>query len=397
MKKVLLIPSWYPTKKNPILGSFFREQAEFLNQSGKFNVQILYGEIQSEKFIKTVWLYFLAQFGSIIKLDHHFSFVSPKSFYFRVPNNRRIPESVLLYFARKLHDEAFKEYLKFNEMPDLIHAQSGMDAGIYAHFLSKKHNVPFLILEHQVFIFHYYSKLKAKLVLQAFAAASKTAAVSYDERRQILMNQSLCNPEVIWNFVDESRYEIDLSKRRKKFTVITILNSLPIKGAVDFLDAMVLLRQANPEIEFIMVGKGADEHSADRDNSLFIQKSKELGVFEMGEFLPYVPREDISNVLNEAHVFVSPTIQEPHGIAVREAMMCGLPIISTANGGVEDSITPETGIVVPVRRPQDMVNAILKVKENYSNYSSTKIRELAIDQCGKTTFLNKMVQFYNVP
>ena len=93
-------------------------------------------------------------------------------------------------------------------------------------------------------------------------------------------------------------------------------------------------------------------------------------------------------------MFVSPTIQEPYGIASREAMMCGLPVVSTANGGVEDSIKPETGIVVPIHDPEVLAKAIMKIKKNLSKYEPEYIRSLVVQQCGKAVFLGKMYSFY---
>jgi glycosyltransferase involved in cell wall biosynthesis len=249
-------------------------------------------------------------------------------------------------------------------------------------------------MEHQVFVFHYYSKQRSTLIMDAFKAAKKTAAVSYDERRQVMMNQPACNPQVIWNLVDEDLYFIDPEKRNREFTVITILNSLPIKGASEFLEALALVLHTDPTIRFMIIGKGADANSRQPAENLFVRKSRELGIYERGEFLPSVPRERISEVLNRAHVFVSPSIQEPHGIAVREAMMCGLPVVSTANGGVEDSINPNTGLVVPVRDTEALAEGVLRVKRDYSSYDPEIIRELAMKQCGKGTFLTNMIEFY---
>jgi glycosyltransferase involved in cell wall biosynthesis len=307
-----------------------------------------------------------------------------------------VPDILQINLEKRLFWKAYQSLIGIGWKPELIHAQSGMDAGIYAHHISKQTEIPFVIIEHQVFVFHYYSKQRSTLIMDAFQAAKKTAAVSFDERRQVLMNQPNCNPEVIWNLVDEDRYAIDLVKRRKSFTVITILNSLPIKGAVDFLEAMALVCQSEPSIKFIMIGKGSDEKSIIQNKNLFIRKSKELGIYERGEFLPFVPREEISDILNQAHVFVSPSIQEPHGIAVREAMMCGLPVVSTANGGGEDSITLETGVVVLVRNPQKMADAIIQIKNKYGFYNPSFIRDLAIMQCGRKTFSKAMEAFYQL-
>lgn len=47
-KKILIIPSWYPTHSNPVLGCFFREQA--LIMSNDYDVKVLVSnEINSMK------------------------------------------------------------------------------------------------------------------------------------------------------------------------------------------------------------------------------------------------------------------------------------------------------------------------------------------------------------
>ena len=44
-----------------------------------------------------------------------------------------------------------------------------------------------------------------------------------------------------------------------------------------------------------------------------------------------------------------------------EAMACGLPVVTTANSGINDSIEEDvTGSIVPVRDPQAIADAVLK-------------------------------------
>lgn len=393
-KAVLLIPSWYPTPKRPLNGSYFQEQALFLQGKDGLEIQVLYGEKKSRPLLIWIWIFIQSWLKSVGPISKEKVQQEPTAFGFDFPANRRVPDALQIQLEQRLYWKAYQSLIRTGWKPDQIHAQSGMDAGIYAHHISKQTGIPFVIMEHQVFVFHYYSKQRSTLIMDAFKAAKRTAAVSFDERRQVMMNQSACNPEVIWNLVDEDNYRIDLGKRNKEFTVVTILNSLPIKGAIEFLEAMALVIQRAPSVRFIMVGKGADENSIHPAENLFVRKSRELGIFEYGEFLPLVPRARISDVLNKAHLFVSPSIQEPHGIAVREAMMCGLPVVSTENGGVEDSIRTETGLVVPVRNAEAMAGAILAMMSNYSSYNPVKVRELAILQCGKKTFLRRMIEFY---
>jgi len=393
-KKVLIIPSWYPTSKDPLRGSFFKEQALFLQGKEGIDIKVLFGEKKSFPLLKWILIWFFSYFKSSWDISISNVQQGPEAYGFDLPANRRVPDSFQINLELRLFKKAYLSFCKTAWAPELIHAQSGMDAGIYAHHISKWTGIPFVIIEHQVFVFHYYTKKRSTLILDAFKAATKTAAVSSDERRQVLMNQPECNPKVIWNLVDEDLYSINLKNRNKVFTVITILNSLPIKGAIDFLEAMKLVLQNDPKIRFIMVGKGADKDSRDPVQNLFIRKSKELEIYDQGEYFPLVCREQISDILSKAYLFVSPTIHEPHGIAAREAMMCGLPIVTTANGGVEDSIIPETGLKVPVRDVMEMAAAILKVKSKYFNYNPKIIRQHAIGQCGKEAFLQSMLLFY---
>lgn len=394
--KILIIPSWYPTPRQPLRGSFFQEQAKFLQGKEGLDFQVLYGEKNSYSFLRWIWVFIQSWLKPIWPISVDKVQQVPKAFGFDLPANRRIPDRLQIIIEQRLYLKAYKNLTSRSWVPDLIHAQSGMDAGIYAYHLSKKYDFPFVIIEHQVFVFHYYSRFRARLVLQAFEAANKTAAVSEDERRQVLMNQPNCSPGVIWNFVDETKYQIRLEKRNKVFTIVTILNSLPIKGFDTFLEAISEIVKVTQDFKFIMIGKGADEKSNDLGSNIFVKKSKELGIYDYGNFIPFVERDHISDILNTAHVFVSPSIQEPHGIAVREAMMCGLPIVSTDNGGVEDSITSETGIVVAARQPREMADAILTIRNHYSDYSPEKILELAVKQCGRENFLRNMISFYQI-
>ena len=42
----------------------------------------------------------------------------------------------------------FKDYIKQNGMPDLIHCQSVFNAGFLGEYIYDKHKIPFIITEH---------------------------------------------------------------------------------------------------------------------------------------------------------------------------------------------------------------------------------------------------------
>ncbi|MFN3802761.1 glycosyltransferase family 4 protein [Belliella pelovolcani] len=351
--------------------------------------KILYGEKKSYPLIPWLRVFF----QSCLKVTWTLSMgkvqQGPPAYGFDIPANRRIPDKLQIKLEQRMYLKAYRKLVLLGWVPDLIHAQSGMDAGIYAHHISNKTKIPFVIIEHQVFVFHYYSKLRSTLILDAFQAANKTAAVSIAERRQVLMNQPNCNPVIIPNLVDESKLELKKGSEGEKFRLVTFMYANQIKGYDTFFRAIYELQNLTDDFNFTVVGNGQVE-----GRNIFQERCQDLGILEKAELIPKIEREKISDFFQNFDLYVCSSDFETFGIAPREAMMCGLPVVTTSNGGVEDSILPETGLVVSVGDPKHLADGILRIKRNFSSYHPKVIRELAVNQYGRDIFINKMKVFY---
>lgn len=72
---------------------------------------------------------------------------------------------------------------------------------------------------------------------------------------------------------------------------------------------------------------------------------------------------------DRADLFVLPTLYEGYGMAVAEALACGLPVVSTATGAIEDLVTggaergsdPPAGIVLPPGDADALTAALARV------------------------------------
>ena len=134
---VMFVPSWYNNKRNPVHGSFFKEQAEAIQESG-IKVTVAYNEI---------WpLTLLFKVNEKIGISYG---IEDKLKTYRYKNFNYLPKNPKMFsvFNRRL-DRLYREIVKKEGKVDLIHCQSSFWAGISAAYISKKYNIPLIITEH---------------------------------------------------------------------------------------------------------------------------------------------------------------------------------------------------------------------------------------------------------
>ena len=117
------------------------------------------------------------------------------------------------------------------------------------------------------------------------------------------------------------------------------------KGVYCLLDAFCQLqRRLEEEISLLLVGDGEDERS--------LKERSEKENIRNVIFAGFHQKQDLPRYYAAADVFVFPTLGDPYGLVVDEAMACSLPVISTSAAGeirdrIEDGVN---GYIVP---PED--------------------------------------------
>lgn len=123
------------------------------------------------------------------------------------------------------------------------------------------------------------------------------------------------------------------------------------KGIPQLLDAYrVMLERASADCALVIVGDGAYR--------LELDKAAETmpGVVVAGR----LAGEDLLDVYAAADVFVLPSLKEPWGLVVNEAMASGLPVIATDAVGCADDLIESgvTGLIVPAGKLTALVEAM---------------------------------------
>lgn len=178
---------------------------------------------------------------------------------------------------------------------------------------------------------------------------------------------------IVPNGVDVNRFECvlrnfdrDAYRRtlpaRAPLLVGTIGELSEVKGQADFVRAASLVvRHSRVPVDFLIIGADSSKTKRNRAalESLIAAENLEARVHLLGH------RADVAQLLAALDLFVSTSRSEAFGLAMVEAMACGVPIIATATRGactiVDDGVT---GRLVPIGDEAALAKAILTVLED---------------------------------
>jgi glycosyltransferase involved in cell wall biosynthesis len=113
------------------------------------------------------------------------------------------------------------------------------------------------------------------------------------------------------------------------------------KGLEYLVRAFAAIQPTDPNTTLLLVGDGADEG--------VVRAACEAERLDNVVFTGFHDEETLPLLYAAADVFVFPTLGDPFGMVVLEAMACGLPIIaSSASGEIGDRVSDgENGFIIP--------------------------------------------------
>jgi glycosyltransferase involved in cell wall biosynthesis len=153
-------------------------------------------------------------------------------------------------------------------------------------------------------------------------------------------------------------------------------------------DLILEVAQLMPHITFTMVGFVSEEiKQLDKpDNLVFV-----------GE----VSKEQVVDCMNQADMFIFPTLSEGFPNVVMEAMACGLPIVATGVGAIPDMIEDKGGIIIEVGDINGFVTAIKHIQGNselcdqMSTWNRTKVERRYTEQKVMDALFKKYSELLN--
>lgn len=140
------------------------------------------------------------------------------------------------------------------------------------------------------------------------------------------------------------------------------------------IEALSLI--SDEKVKYVICGQGKLEQK-------HIRRAKELGLEQRVKFLGY--QSDVNSFLHMADLFVFPSKREGLGLAAIEAMVCGLPLLTSNIHGINDySVNGETGYKCSPKDVKGFAQRICELRQD-------KIRR---EKMGKNN--REVVQKYDV-
>ena len=373
---IMFIPSWYSNKRNPVHGSFFKEQAKALQKEG-IKITVAYNEIWPLTLLGKI----KEKIGMNIELEEGLKTYRYKNFNF-LPKNPKM----FSVFNRRM-DRLYKEIIKREGKIDIIHCQSSFWAGISAYYISKKYNIPLIITEHTSIKKAYYLKESYKpYILDSYKKADKLIAVGNGLKNELIKLTNRDDILVIPNLIPIDNFSIKENNNRE-FTFFSLAFLEGEKG-MDTLIKAFNEGFKNTNTRLIIGGEGSQKEE-------LIKLTKTLGIKDKVNFLGALTREEVSYNMRECDAFVLASRYETFGVVYIEALASGKPVVGTYNGGAEDIITKENGILVNIDNVKELSKGMIEIRDNIKKYDSIKIRENCIARYSEKQITQEIIRVYD--
>jgi glycosyltransferase involved in cell wall biosynthesis len=389
---IFYVPSWFPSRNNPIYGTFIKEQIDLLGQQHpEWNLGIsTWGQGDPDYML---WV-----------KDHIFNVLKTGN-AFRQPSQKRVNNNVTQYFTpcltwtRKIgrgninglfqaNEQNFKKFQGNVGHVHIIHAQATYPGALIAQFLSERYQIPYVVsIRMSPFPFPEFLNSQGALkplIEIPLRNAHQLIATSHS-LNQTLYHYKLSNVTVVNNPVDDEFFKPSPLKS-EGLSILAI-------GRLEKQKGFDLLIQAVAELGDTFTGMLKIGGEGSEKKSL-VRLAKQLGLTHKIVWLGELSRELVFQEMQDCSFYALSSRHETFGNVLLEAMACGKPVVATRCGGPTDIVTEDTGILCEPNNISDLSSAIYRMTQTYSEFASAGIRKHVELNFSKKKFAMEMERVY---
>jgi L-malate glycosyltransferase len=358
---ILFLASWYPNNLLPFNGNFIQKHAQAVSKFCNVSVLHIIAQNQDEKF----------------KIDttENNGVYEVIVYYKKINGNSPIHNLLKLKRRHQAHKIGFENIIKQVKQIDLTHLNVVFPAGSFALYLKKKFNIPFIISENWTALLEntptQLGTITKKIVQKTLDNADALCPVSEDLKQALQKLTANPNYQIVPNVVNTNTFIFKEHSTENKILHISNLKD-EHKNITGILDTIKELSKTRNDF-FITIAGNGDYHFFNQ-YALKIGIPKNLFTIEGAKTI-----EEVAQLMQSHNLFLLYSNYENLPCVISEALVTGIPVLTSKAGGTAEMITDENGIVVPPKNNKILLEKLNYMLDNLANYNCKEISKNGID------------------
>ncbi len=372
---ILYLCSWFPNRYVPFLGNFVENHAQSVGKLCRISTLYVRASKENQK----------EKFQMEEKLQNE---IYSLNIYYRDSAN---PVSKLWRYV-EAHFLGIKQIQEKLGLIDGVHLHVIKPAGLIALLIKWKLGLKYLITEHSTL---YLPENRDKmtwperiLVWLSLKQASLVTVVSKHLGNEIQKFGPIAELRVLNNVVDESLFKPANFEENRPFTFIHISTlDEGHKNPKGILRSFSAFKKKNNEAHLIILSDGNAEPIKNY--------ASELGLNTSISFVGPSKAAEVAEYLQKSDCLVLFSNYENMPVVISEAWMCGIPVISTAVGGISENLKETNGILVNPGDELALTLALEKVFSTHKTYAKALIYKEASEKFSSKSIGNDLFGIYS--
>ncbi|MBT5289478.1 MAG: glycosyltransferase family 4 protein [Flavobacterium sp.] len=369
MKKklhILFLCGWYPSRVLPNNGDFIQRHAKTV--SAMHTVSVLH-IISKPRISKTE-----IEVEKDNDLHTYIAYIKPSKNPF-----------LKLYRFWFAYQALLKEIGGF----DIVHLNKLYPFGLLTLHLKKIKKLPYIISEHWTG-YHLKEKkslpwLEQILSKKITANASFVCPVSSDLKNSMLKSGLRGNYQIIPNVVNTTLFKPTL-KTSKVFTITHISSLLDKhKNISGMLRVAKQLEDCIDSFQWNFIG-GTEDQFKNLIKNLDFKKNQVC-------FIDHIDHKKVPGFLNASDVFILFSNYENLPCVILEAFSCGVSVIATKVGGIQEFFPNEFGFLIDKKNEQQLLDKIISLYKEPKNQQPI-MHQYAIDNFSSEKICDSFTKLY---
>jgi len=363
---VLFLCGWYPSKVLPTNGDFIQRHAEAVNQLHKVTVI----HIISDKTCTSKTLFSLQEISGV---DTHIAYIKPSI--------NPLIKGLRFY-------KAFKYILKNTPSFNIVHLHQLFPFGVFALYLKWFQKKKFIISEHWTGYFQpqvqKLSKLQVWFSKLICKKADRICPVSIELQNSMQKIGFNGQFTIVPNVVDTQLFK-PITVKSKRFTILHISNMVDEhKNVSGIINVIAQFSEYITDFTLVLIGEHSKKYKALAD---------ELGVAKYINFIDHIPHEEVVSHIQKSDVYISFSNYETWGIVMIEALACGVPVISTDTGIINELQLTDFCEIIPKKDEKALLIKLLTIQK--SNFDSIEMHNFVKHNFSKEVIAEKFSEIYD--